>query len=458
MKQLLLSAAVLACSFHIAVAQPPDSVVVKSISDEVLMHSTCYENLRTLTKTIGHRLSGSPAAEKAIQWGVAALRKAGADTIWLQPVWVPHWVRGHESLKLQFPGSRSFEPVKMLSLGNTVGTNDQVLQAPVLMVKSLDAFKALPPAQVKGKIIFFNYRFRQDLISTFEGYGDAVRYRGATPTLVAQKGGVGVIIRSMSTGVDDVPHTGMTRYSDTIRKIPAVAIGNTTADLLEQQLQKGAVQAQLQASGQMHDSVLSYNVIGELHGTTIPDEYLVCGGHLDSWDVGEGAHDDGAGCVQAIEVIRTFKSMGIRPKRTVRAVLFMNEENGARGGRAYADSAAARKEQHILAMESDAGGFSPRGIGLEMKPEQRDYFIRNYARYFHRINVYDFDHEESGTDIDPLKKLGTPLAGLMPDPQRYFDLHHTDSDVFETVNHRELKLGAVAMAMMIYLVSEHGWQ
>lgn len=455
MKQLKLVILLLVSTFS-AYANPDDSVMVRKIRDEIMLHGTCYENLRTLTKNVGNRISGSPASFKAIAWGQNALKTAGADSVWLQPVWVPHWVRGKESLLLQLQNRNGFEAVKMLSLGNAVGSNGKILSAPIVMVKDIAEFKALDPARVKGKIVFFNYRFRQDLLSTFQGYGDAVKYRWMTPGLVAAKGGIALIIRSVSTGVDDIPHTGMTRYYDTIPKIPAVAIGNSTADKLEQQLLKELVIAKLTTTCKMMDSVLSYNVIGELRGSDIPKEYLVVGGHLDSWDVGEGAHDDGAGCVQSIEVIRTFKALGIQPKRTVRAVLFMNEENGVKGGKAYADSAAAKGEKHILAMESDAGGFSPRGIGLDMSEDKKTFVRKNYAPLFAAMNVYDFSLEEGGTDIDPLKKLGVPLAGLMPDQQRYFDYHHTERDVFEAVNHRELKLGAATMAAFLWLVSEHG--
>jgi Zn-dependent M28 family amino/carboxypeptidase len=313
------------------------------------------------------------------------------------------------------------------------------------MVQTLDEFAALTPEQVAGRIVFFNYVFRQDLVNSFAAYGDAIKYRIITPMLVGAKGGAAVIIRSLSSGMDDAPHTGVTRYADTIRKIPAVAIGNLGAEKLAAACRKGTVTAQLTTSARMMDSVLSYNVIGELRGSTYPDEYIVVGGHLDSWDVGEGAQDDGAGCVQSIEVIRAFKASGIRPRRSVRAVLFMNEENGARGGRAYADSARVRAEKHILAIESDAGGFVPRGIGLEMDAGKKA-IVKQWAPLFAPLNVYDFEHEHGGTDIDPLARLGTPLAGLSPDPQRYFDYHHTEQDVFEAVNHRELKLGAADMA------------
>jgi hypothetical protein len=450
MKQLLLP--FLFLPFFADAAE--DSAMLKKIREEVLMHGACYENLRVLTKTIGHRLSASPQAAKAVQWGLKAMKAAGADTAWLQPVWVPHWERGAEWMKVKMPGSKSFEPMHMLSLGNSRG-DGKVVEAPVIMVQTLDEFNSLPPEQVKGKIVFFNYRFRQDFVNTFAAYGDAIKYRAFPPTYVALKGGAGTIIRSLSSGLDDAPHTGMTRIVDTIRKIPSVAIGNTSADRLEAACKKGTVTAQLMTSGRMMDSVLSYNVIGELRGTTHRDEYIVVGGHLDSWDVGEGAQDDGAGCVQSIEVIRTLKALDVHPARTIRAVLFMNEENGARGGRAYADSARSRNEHHILAIESDAGGFVPRGIGMDMRPEKKAV-VKSWSPLFAPMNACDFDREEGGTDIDPLGLLGVPLAGLYPDSQRYFDVHHTHQDVFESVNHRELKLGAAVLASLVYLASEHG--
>jgi Zn-dependent M28 family amino/carboxypeptidase len=343
----------------------------------------------------------------------------------------------------------------MLSLGNAVGTGGKVLEAKIIMVNSFDAYNALSKEEVAGRIVFFNYRFRQDFVNTFRGYGDAGKYRWHCPSLAAAKGAAGLIIRSISTGADDVPHTGSTHYADSVQPIPAVAVGNITADKLEQQLQKGAVTARIQSECRMLGTVMSYNVIGEIKGTEYPDEVILAGGHLDSWDVGEGAHDDGTGCVQAIEMIRTFKALGIRPKRTVRAVLFMNEENGLKGGFAYADSAAKTREKHILAIETDAGGFSPRGFGLEM-PKEKKKKIQFYAPLFLPYGVYDFSQEEGGADISPLGRQGVPMAGLLPDPQRYFDLHHTNNDVFEAVSHRELKLGAVVISGLVYLVSEYG--
>lgn len=417
---------------------------------DIMLNGDCYINLQNLTKQIGHRLSGSPQAELAIFWGVETLRNAGVDSIWLQPVMVPHWVRGKESLQVWHPTAERYMDMKMISLGNSEGTNGKVLERELVYFDSLEAFEAADEKDIKGKFVFFNYKFRQDWYSTFDAYGDAVKYRSVAVNKASQKGAAGVIIRSMSTRVDEVPHTGMTRYYEGVAKIPAVAIGNETANYLQSICKQGKVKVKLKSECTMKEMVKSYNVVGELKGKEFPNEYIVVGGHLDSWDVGEGAHDDGAGCVQSIEVIRTFKKLKLNPRHSIRVVLFMNEENGVKGGMAYADSALAHNEKHILAMESDAGGFSPRGIGLVMDDEKKNK-VKSWAYLFLPYGVYDFEQVEGGVDIGPLKKQGVPLAGLLPDPQRYFEIHHNEKDVFESVNHRELKIGAWTMAAFIYL-------
>lgn len=452
MTKKLYAAVLLSITIATATAQQKvDSLLLKKVSDEIMLNGTCYENLRVLTKQIGHRLSGTVNAEKAVEWGVKTMQQAGADTVWLQPVDVPVWVRGKESLKIKV--NNTWESVPMLSLGNTEGTNGKMLESQLICVPDLAAFEQLDGEQVKGKVVFFNYRFRQDIISTFEGYGDAVKYRWVAVNKAAEKGAKAVIIRSISTGEDDAPHTGSSRYNDGVAHIPAIAIGNHSADKIAAACSNGKVLARLTSNCGMKGIARSYNVIGELKGASSPHKYMIVSGHLDSWDVGEGAHDDGAGCVQVIEVVRTMKSLNLKPRNTLRAVLYMNEENGVKGGHAYADSAKAKNEQHIFAMESDAGGFVPRGIGLVM-PNQLRYKVQSWAPLFKPYGIWDFEQEEGGVDIGPLKKLQVPLAGLLPDPQRYFDLHHSPNDVFETVSHRELKLGAFAMTAMILLVDE----
>lgn len=432
-----------------------DSVMMRKISDEILLNGKCYSNLFYLCKNIGHRLTATKQAEKAVQWAKKELEKLQPDKVFLQPVTVPVWFRGKESLGIKFPGRTTFTFIPMLSLGNSQGTDGKLLTAEILIVNSPEELKELTAEQAKDKIIFFNNRFPQELINTFEGYGETAKYRTIAPNIASSKGAAAVIIRSVSTGADDEPHTGAMRYADSLKKIPAVAIGNISADRLEAACKKGKVFAQLKSECEMRGTTTSYNVIAELTGSEKPEEIVLVGGHLDSWDVGEGAHDDGAGIAQSIEVIRTFKALNIKPKRTVRAVLFMNEENGLKGGFAYADSAKSKKEQHILAIESDAGGFAPRGFGSDMEPNKKQK-IKDLAPLFLPYGVYQFDTDEGGADISPLRNAGVPVMGLLPESQRYFDYHHTRADIFERVNHRELKLGAIVMTQMVYLISTYG--
>lgn len=452
MKKIALVCCSLLC-FN-AYAGSSDSALLANIAAHILTKGKCYDDLRVLCKRVGHRLSASPQAEKAIAWGEAALREAGCDRVWLQPVEVPKWERGEEHLALRFGPGDDFTDVPVLSLGNSEGTGDRIVQAGIIMVQNFDEFKKLSPEQTAGKFIFFNYHFRQDFPQSFLGYGDAVKYRWQGPEIIGNSKIAGVIIRSISSGEDDFPHTGGTMYPNKDNVFPQVAIGNKTADRLEAACRKGSAAAMLRSNCGLKGTAMSYNVIGEISGSTRANDYIVVGGHLDSWDVGEGAHDDGAGCVQAIEVVRTLKALHIRPKHTIRAVLFMNEENGAKGGRAYADSAKNKKEHHVLALESDAGGFSPRGFELTWTPAQKKAFM-HYAPLLLRYGVYDFEKEGGGVDVGFLKNNGSVIGELIPDSQRYFDVHHTNNDVFETVNHRELKLGAAALTQFIFLVDQH---
>jgi hypothetical protein len=293
-------------------------------------------------------------------------------------------------------------------------------------------------------------------VATFRAYGKAGAYRGNGPSMAAKFGASGVIIRSLASNIDDFPHTGATRYNDSFPKLPAIAISTRDAEMLSQALKdKKIARAWFRTNAKMLPDVPSFNVVGELRGSEFPDEIITVGGHLDSWDLAEGAHDDGAGCVQSIEVIRVMKALGIRPRRTIRAVMFMNEENGLRGGTAYAEAAKKENRKFIFALESDAGGFTPRGFGITASPDELAR-IMSWKSLFHPYGAGDLVAGGGGADIGPLRPLGTALAGLNPDSQRYFDVHHAASDVFEAVSPRELNLGAVVMAGLVYLVSDHG--
>ena len=438
-----------------AFAQEGDSVTIKKIADEVLINGTAYNNLRYLCKQIGPRLSGSPQAQKAVEETARMLREAGADSVYLQPCMVPHWIRGDKEIGYIKQASGKKYNLNLCALGNSEGTGKKGVTAPVIEVKSFAALEQLGD-QVKGKIVFFNFAMNPTYIATFRAYSESGLARRSGASKAAQYGAVAVMVRSLASNPDDYPHAGVLSYNDSFPKIPAVAISTNNAEWLSNELKSTPLlTAYIRNTSTMLPDAPSFNVVGELKGASIPNEIITVGGHLDSWDLAEGAQDDGAGCVQSIEVLRAFKAAGIRPKRTIRAVMFMNEENGSRGAAKYLELAQKNNEQHVFALESDAGGFSPRGFSLDMTPAQRNNILQ-WKDLFYPYGVYDFAAGGSGADIGPLKVLGTALAGLRPDSQRYFDVHHAATDVFETVSRRELHLGALNMAALIYLVDKYG--
>lgn len=455
-KILYLFLALLAEQTVVAQNVKKDSASLKTISNYILSNYDCYNDLRDLCKQIGHRISGSPQAEQAVLWGKKVLEQTGCDKVYLQEVMVPHWVRGEEQgMIINKKGMRS--SIEISSLGNAVGTGPQGIEAPLLIINNIEQLQRMRPEEVKGKIVFFNYHFNQTNINTFESYGPCVYYRWGAPSEAAKMGASAVVIRSVSSAFDDKPHTGSMSYNKKYPAIPSVAISNLAADKLAKEINtQGAMRMYIRTTCEMLPDVKSYNVIAEITGSEIPNEIICFGGHLDSWDIGEGAHDDGAGVVQSIDVIRTFMKLGIKPKRTIRAILFMNEENGLRGGQKYAEEAARNKENHILAIESDAGGATPHGFSMTMSREQKAK-IKSWLPLLLPYGIYDFTRDGGGADIGPLqRKFGTPVMELLPDSQRYFDMHHSANDVFENVHRRELCLGSVAMTAMVYLVSMYG--
>ena len=455
-KKLLSTTFFIITLLFCATAQNTDSITIKRLSDEILTSSYAYENLRFLCKQIGPRLSGSANAQKAIDASAKMLRSAGADTVYLQPCMVTHWERGtKETGYIQLANGTKYQ-LKLTALGNTIATPNKGLTASIIEVKSMAELAALGEKAIKGKIVFFNIAMNPTYVRTFMAYGENGIGRRSGPAQAAKYGAIGVMVRSLASNVDDHPHTGVTQYNDSFPKIPAVAISTKDAEWLSNQLKKKMpLTGYFKTSCKLFADALSYNVIGEMRGSEFPEQILTVGGHLDSWDLAEGAEDDGTGCVQSIEIIRSFKALGIRPKRTVRAVMFMNEENGGGGAKAYLKFAKQNKEQHIFALESDAGGFTPRGFSLDMSEAQRAK-AKQWTSLLYNYGVYEMNAGGSGSDISPLKELGTALAGLSPDSQRYFDVHHAETDVFEAVSKRELDLGAVNMAALIWLVSEYG--
>lgn len=452
--------AILSLLFLISISlfsQEKDAAYIRKIYDEALERGESYEMLRYLTKNIGGRLSGSPKAAAAVEWSRQQMMEYGFDTVYLQPVMVPHWTRGEVEIGRIINSKKlgSIE-IAVTSLGNAVGTGPGGTVAEVVEVQDFQQLAELGEENIKGKIVFFNRPMDPKLMDTFSAYSGASNQRGSGPTEAAKYGAIGVVVRSLSSFKDKVLHTGSTNYGLNIPKIPAVAITAHDADFLSDLLKDDSeLQFYFETHAEMLEDVLSYNVVGEIKGSTHPEEIIAVGGHLDSWDLSEGAHDDGAGCVQSIEVLRLFKALGYKPKRTLRAVMFMNEENGLRGGRKYAEIAAQNVENHIAAIESDRGGFLPVGFGITgTKAEQNK--LLNWAPLFEPYGLFQFKRGGGGADISPLRTQNVPTIGFIPDSQRYFKYHHTPIDNFEAVNQRELELGAASMAALIYLIDQYG--
>lgn len=436
--------------------QPSDSLVMRRIANEILLHGRCYYWLDYLSNTIGGRLAGSPQAAAAVEYTYQLMERMHPDTVYKQECMVPHWVRGDKEFAKILTTKTGEYATDICALGGSVPTPPEGLTANVVEVHSFDDVVKLGKAGIEGKIVFYNRPFDETKINTFEAYGGAVTQRWAGADWASKYGAIGMVVRSMTNSIDDYPHTGVMNYNDSVPKIPSCAISTKGAEMLSALLKTDAkLNFHFKQSCRMLPDEKSYNVIGEIRGTEHPEEIIVVGGHLDSWELGKGAQDDGAGDVQSLEILRTFLTIGIRPKRTIRVVMFINEENGGRGAKKYAELAKQRHEKHIVAIESDAGGYSPRGFGFDGPPEKKARILA-WKDLFLQYGVYDFSSTESGSDVEPLKDQNVPLMGLIPDSQRYFDIHHTAQDTFDKVNKRELELGAASMAMLIYLIDKYG--
>ncbi len=434
-----------------------DSVMLKKLYTTALTDGKAYDWLDYLSNEIGGRLSGSYEAELAVKYTEAELKELGLDKVWLQPVMVPKWTRGFkEYAYIESPtGDKTI--TNICALGGSVPTPNLGIKAEVVEVKGLEELASLGREKLEGKIVFYNRPMQPELIQTFEAYGGCVdqRYSGAAEAV--KFGAVGVIVRSLSLRMDDFPHTGAMSYGDTPvnQRIPAAAISTNGAEYLSSLLKlQPNLLFYFKQNCKTFDDVQSYNVIGEITGSTKPNEYMVVGGHLDSWDLADGAHDDGAGCVQSMEVLRLFKKVGYRPNHTIRVVLFMNEENGLRGGKKYAEEAKRKNETHRFALESDAGGFTPRGFTFDTDAANFKK-VQSWEGLFKPYLIHYFEKGYGGADIGPLKGNINVLAGLRPDSQRYFDYHHAANDTFDAVNKRELELGAATMASLVYLFDKY---
>lgn len=471
-----------------------DSIFFKNIYEEALLRGHSYARLGELCKGVGARLSGSNAAEKGVLWAIKMLNTYRFDSVYTQPVMVPRWERGDQE-KVQFQSalisnaiskkqlnqlqqkianfsfsnspnalyecenlihikenSQKWYALSACALGGSIGSK---VEAKVICIQTKNQLDSLGKIGVlKNKIVLLNRPMDETLLNTFNAYGGCVNQRVNGAVWCAPYGAVAVLVRSVTNKCDNHPHTGVTHYEDSIKKIPIAAVSTADANLIQYlSVYDSTFKINIQLNCQIKEDRLSANVIAESKGTVFPNKIIAFGGHFDSWDQGEGAHDDGAGCMHAFEALRILKTLGYKPRHTIRTVFWMNEENGLKGGLAYAALTQTKGEVHVAALESDRGGFTPRGFGIDTSILPK---VKCYQKLLTDYGVGTLENGGGGADIGPLKKTNPniSLISFIPDSQRYFDVHHAETDVFESVNKRELELGAAAIAAMIYILDQ----
>lgn len=436
------------------------NIKIKEIYRQAMIHGKSYDWLDHLSNQIGGRLSGSLNAERAIKWAKEELDTLPLDSVWLQPVMVPKWVRGtFEYANIESSPGNTIN-VNICALGGSIATPSSGIRAKVVEVKNLDDLAKLGEEKIKGKIVFFNRPMQADIVNSFKAYGNAVDQRYSGAAQAAKYGALAVIVRSMNFRLDNYPHTGVMSYGDlpTNKRIPAAAISTNHAELLSSMIALNPnLRFFIKQNCKNYPEVKSYNVIAQIKGEESPEKIILVGAHLDSWDLGDGAHDDGAGVVQSMEVLRLMSLEDFRPKNTIRVVLFANEENGLRGAKAYSQSVKINKEEHLLALESDTGGFTPRGFIFDTDKKFLNRIL-SWKPYFDPYYIHQFEVKGSGADVSLLKGNAKVLAGLKTDSQRYFIHHHSEMDTFDQINKRELELGVATMATLVYLTDQLGFE
>jgi carboxypeptidase Q len=430
--------------------------LVRQLLDAGLNTYTAHTFLAELVTRAPHRLSGSPGAREAVALTMRILDSLGFQEVHAESVMVPHWVRGRrETGEILQAGKRGKRSVAVCALGGSVATPRAGITAEILEVHSFEELARMRET-AKGKIIFFNRPMDPTKLHTFEAYGGAVDQRAAGAVHAAEAGGVAALARSITLAHDRVPHTGVMGYKEDITKVPAAAISTNDADSLSSLLKRRPhLKFRLVLDCQTFPDASSANVMGQITGSERPDEVIALGGHLDCWDKGEGAHDDGSGCAQAIEALRLLKSIGVRPKRTIRAVLFMNEENGTRGGKGYVVAPERLHEHHVAAIESDRGGFGPLGFSVQGDSALVAH-VRVWQPVFAQLGIGRFQKGSGGVDISPIVGTGVPGFGLEVEDYRYFDYHHSDNDTLDKVYPRELEMGAIYEALLCYIIAQEG--
>jgi carboxypeptidase Q len=455
--RLAVTAMLLVSGIQVKSQEAGDADQIRKIFNEALISYEAYDQLEWLCKNTAGRICGRPETAAAVEYTRQVMSGMGLDSVWLQPLMVKSWDRGEKEIARIVSGKMGNLDLASCALGWSVGTGDSGISAKVIEIKSLDELNSKSKSDIAGKIVFFNQPMRQTNIGTFASYGETVWQRTNGAVEAGRLGAIGCVVRSMSIEIDDYPHTGITRYADDVKAIPAIAISTRAAeDLSKWLLSDPDLHVYIRTTCEIGPEVPSFNVIGEIWGSQVPDEIITVGGHLDAWDISEGAHDDGGGCVQSIEVLRLFKKLGIKPKHTIRAVMFMDEEVAQRGGQMYAKQASEKGEKHLAALESDRGVFRPKALGVSGNSEQ----MKKLASWQPLFDPYDITLTSGGggVDIGPLKNFypNILLMGIIPEDQRYFKLHHAASDTFEQIDRREMQMGAAGIAALVYLYDKYG--
>jgi len=436
-------------------AQNPDSAVLRRFYTEALSNPVAYRNLDTLCARFPQRLCGSPKVLEAITWTKQLLERMDLDTVFLQPVMVKHWQRGEKEIARVFSLKTGNHSLNVCALGSSIGTGRQGIKAEVVEVRNFDDLKKLGRRNIEGKIVFFNRAADPAPIYTFNAYGGAVDQRAHGAMQAARYGAAAVLVRSATLAHDNDPHTGIQHYADSVKAIPALAVSTNDADNLSGWLKNDpGLKLFLRTTSEELPETLNYNIIAEIRGTEFPNEVIAFGGHIDSWDIGQGAHDDGVGVVQTIEVLRLFKALNIKPKHTIRVVVFIDEEYAQRGAAAYANFAKDHG-RHLAAIESDRGGFTPQGFSIDAN-EAAIKTIQSWKPLLLPYGLWSIEKGGSGVDIRDLKPFGIPLIALVTDSQRYFDYQHAAGDTFDKVHPRELQLGSAAIASLVFLIDKYG--
>ncbi len=455
MKKLSILAALL-LSTLLMKAQNADSLFIQKLFANALSNNQSYEQLRYLCKNIGGRIGGSPQSVRALTWAETTLRQSGADTVYRQECMVRSWKRGSAEICYALKSPSGKLVFDVCALGGAKGTGKEGITAGIIEVKSLDELKILGEAKIKGKIVFFNRPADPTFYNTFRAYGRAADQRFYGPSLAASYGAVASITRSITVVKHKYPHTGIMQYIDSLPKIPAFAISTTDADILSALINKEPqTNVFLKSTCYELPDTISHNVIAEIRGSEFPKEIIVVGAHIDAWDNGEGAHDDGGGVVQAIDIIRLFKELNYKPRHTIRIIEFIDEEMAQRGGRKYAETVKNSNEKHIAAIESDEGALLPQGFSYEAGDSVTKKF-EEWKPLLTPYGLWQFHQGYSGVDISFLEDQKFPLFGLITDSQRYFNYQHASSDKFEAVFQRELQLGTASIATLVYLIDKYG--